>query len=157
MGSRIFETSFFRIRESEERPVERGYQVRLDGRVVHPVLDFDDRAVEDVEELVVAHAGVLRHLLPEREVLGAGDVAEEVALSLRPGEKELRSFLFQQGKQYFEGAGNAFRRIPEFRRPDVSLANPFQVDELLEILLEAEVALELAEEGFQAVVKDSSL
>ena len=56
--------------QRDEAALERGQQMAPDRIAVDAVLDLDDRAVEQVEQEVVAHARVLGHDLAGGQVLG---------------------------------------------------------------------------------------
>ena len=129
----------------------------LDRVAVDAVLDLDDRAVEHVEQEVVADPGFLRHRLAGREVLAAGDVAEEVRLALRARREQRRRL----GGEALEHLGQRFadglRRVAELGGGEAPLAGRFEVGELLQVLLRAEIALELPEEAVERAVQRPGL
>ena len=85
---------------------------------VDAVLDLDDRAVEDVEQEVVARAGFLRDRLAGRQVLAAGDVAEEVALALGAGREQRRRL----GRDAPEHLGQRLADGLRARAPNLAVA-----------------------------------
>ena len=141
------------VGQLDERALERREQVPLDRVAVDAVLDLDDRAVEHVEQEVVADAGFLGDRLAGREVLAAGDVAEEVRLALGARREERRRFRREPPEHFGQRFADRLGRVAERGRREAALAGRLQVAELLEVLLRAEVALELAEEAVERAVE----
>jgi len=141
------------LRHRREGAIQRRQQVLRDRFAVDAVLDLDDRAIEHVEQHVVANAGLPGESLALRQVAAARDVAEEVALSLRARCEQLRGFTAQPPEQLLERGAHRRRGFAEARALGVAPAGVLEVRQLLHELLQPEVALELAEEVLEAPVQ----
>ena len=141
------------VGQRDERALERRQQVPLDRVAVDAVLDLDDRAVEHVEQEVVADAGFLGDRLAGREVLAAGDVAEEVRLALGARREQRRRLGGEPLEHFGQRFADGLRRVAELGGREAALAGRLEVAELLQVLLRAEIALELAEEAVERAVQ----
>ena len=141
------------VGQLDERALERRQQMPLDRVAVDAVLDLDDRAVEHVEQEVVADPRFLRHRLAGREVLAAGDVAEEVRLALGAGREQRRRLGGEALEHFGQRFADGLRRVAELGGGEAPLAGRFEVGELLQVLLRAEIALELPEEAVERAVQ----
>ena len=136
-----------------ERAIERAAQVGTHRVAVDAVLDLDDRAVEDVEQHVVAQPRFLGHRLADREVTAAGDVAEEVGLPLRARGEHLGRLLAEPPEDLGQRGGDRFDVGAEAGSFGVALAYLLEVGELFDELLAPEFALELPEESLEPAVQ----
>jgi hypothetical protein len=142
-----------RLRQLDEGSLQRRQQVAPDRVGIDAVFHVDDGAVEQVQQEVVAGAGFLGHGLADRQVLAAGDVAEEVALALGAGGEQRRRLRLEPPEHLGERLADGGRGRAEMRRGQVALAGLLQVDQLLQVLLGAEVAFQLVDEGVEAAVQ----
>ena len=139
--------------QRDEGALQRGQQVAPDRVAVDAVLDLDDRAVEQVQQVVVARADFLGHHFAGGQVLAAGDVAEEVRLALGTGREQQRRLGGQAAEDLGQRIGDGAVAVAEARRGQAALAGLLQVGQLLQVLLGAEVALELGDEAVERTVQ----
>ena len=140
-----------RLGQRGEGALQRRHQVTAHRVGVDAVLDLDDRAVEQVEQVVVAHAQRLGYLLADGQVLAAGDVAEEVALAPRAGAEQRRRLDSQALEDLVERLGH--RALLKLECAQVAAAGGLQGRRAARVLLGAEVAFELADEALQRTVE----
>ena len=128
-----------------ECPLQRAHQVGGHGVGVDAILDFDDRAVEDVEHHVVADAHFLGNSLADGEVAAAGDVAEKIRLALCARREQVRRLRLQAFEHFGQRGGDRRGIVAEARAFGGTAAGDLQVGELFQELLQAEVAFQVAE------------
>ena len=142
-----------RFRQGDESPLQRCGQVATYRVGIDAVFDFDDGAVKHIEQEVVARSRFLGHRLANSEVLAAGNVAEKVRLPIGARPEELSRFTLQTAEHFGQRHLHCPAGVAELGRGQAAVAGLFQVAELLQVLLQPEITLELAEKTIERAIE----